>query len=82
MRLRTFAVLAALLLVTAGAAHAATVIEKEFRYDASRVRIAQRDGYTSVEASGSMREFRPGRTCRGSASGSTCPKEPARPRSS
>lgn len=61
MRLRMFAVLAGLLLTTADAARAATVIEKEFRYDATRVRVAQRDGYTSVEAKGSMREFRPGR---------------------
>lgn len=61
MRLRMLAILVGVLLMSAAVAHASTVIEKEFRYDAARVRVTHRDGYSSVEASGSMREFRPGR---------------------
>ncbi|MCC6349891.1 MAG: VCBS repeat-containing protein [Candidatus Eisenbacteria bacterium] len=60
MHLRLFAVFAGALLATAGVASAATVIEKEFRYDAGRVRVASRDGYTAVEARGAVREFRSG----------------------
>lgn len=61
MHLRSFAVLAGLLLTTVDAAHSATVIEREFRYDATRVRLTSRDGFTVVDATGAMREFRPGR---------------------
>lgn len=60
MHLRSLSVLAGLLLTTAGAAGAATVIEREFRYDAGLLRVGTRDGYTVVDAAGSMREFRPG----------------------
>lgn len=60
MSFRSLALLAGLLLASAGTSHAATAIERDFRYDANRVRLANRDGYTHVDAAGSMREFRPG----------------------
>lgn len=60
MRLRPPALLAGVLMLLATAAHSAT-IEREFRYDASRVQLVQRDGYTLVEAKGGMPEFRVGR---------------------
>lgn len=61
MRLRSIAAIACLCLTTAGAAQSATVVEREFRYDPSRVRVTNRDGYTFVDASGATREFRAGR---------------------
>jgi uncharacterized repeat protein (TIGR01451 family) len=61
MHLRTLTVVAGLLLTTVVAAHSATVIEREFRYDASRVQLSSREGYTAVDVRGGMREFRAGR---------------------
>jgi len=60
MHLRSLAVLAAVMLATVDAAHSASVIEREFRYDAGRVRLTTRDGFTHVDVTGAMREFRPG----------------------
>ncbi|MFN8588931.1 MAG: C25 family cysteine peptidase [Candidatus Eisenbacteria bacterium] len=61
MRLRSTVLLAGALLALATAAHAATTLEREFTYDASRVKLATREGFTIVDAKGAMREFRAGR---------------------
>jgi uncharacterized repeat protein (TIGR01451 family) len=61
MRFPSIAVLASLLLTTAGVARSATVLEREFRYDVHRVRVTSREGYTFVDATGGTREFRAGR---------------------
>lgn len=61
MRLRPYALLIGVVLTTATSVASATTIEREFRYDASRVRVTTREGYTAVDAAGSVREFRAGR---------------------
>lgn len=61
MHLRSLIVLTGLCLLSAGVAQSATVLEREFQFDASRVEVGRRDGVTQVLAPGAMREFRAGR---------------------
>ena len=61
MRHPPMVLLAALLLGAAAAAHATSTLDRQFVYDARRVHVGQREGFTAVDLAGAGRESRPGR---------------------
>src|SRR4249920_551549 len=63
MTSRSFAAGVAMLLLLAGAvpSHAATTIEREFRFAPERIRLTAHGDETEITATGGMREFRAGR---------------------
>lgn len=61
LRYRSVAILAAVLISCATAAQASVTLERDFSYDAQRVKLTQKEGYSYVAAKTAMRELAAGR---------------------